>query len=89
MKRFLLWLCAIGSLVFVCYSTVRLFAASMAASAVVGVPSQVASLHYYGRLSSLWLAGAVAGMLACIASIVGIVRHRSHRKSADVFTPTI
>lgn len=57
----------------------------MAASALVGVPSQVASLHYYGRLSSLWLAATVAGLLAFIASIVGAIRYHSHRKSTDVF----
>ena len=78
MKRLLLLLlCAIGSLTVAIYAALQFFAASMAGSALVGIPSQAAAQRHYGFLSWLWFAVAVAAVLAFVVSVTAVTRLRS------------
>ena len=78
MKRTkLLLLSAIVSVAIAVYAALQFFAATMAGSALVGVPAQVAAQRHYGFLSWLWFAVAVAAVLAFVVSVSGVIRLRS------------
>jgi hypothetical protein len=68
---------AIVSIAVAVYATLQFFIASMAGSALVGVPAQAAAQHHYGFLSWLWFAVAVAAVFAFVASVIGVIRLRS------------
>ncbi len=78
MKRTkLLLLSAIVSVAIAVYAALQFFVATMAGSALVGVPVQVAAQHHYGFLSWLWFAVAVVAVLTLVVSVIGVVRLRS------------
>ena len=78
MKRLLLLLlCAISSVAVAIYAALQFFAASMAGSALVGVPSQEATQRHYGLLSSVWLAVTVVAVVVFVIFVVSAVRRRS------------
>ena len=78
MKRTtLLLMSAIVSIAIAVYAGLRFFVASMAGSALVGVPAQVAAQRQYGFLSWLWFAVAVAAVLVFVLSVIGVIRFRS------------
>ena len=75
MKRLLLLLlCAIGSVAVGVYAALKFFAASMAGSALVGVPSQETAQHHYGLLSSVWLVVTLAAVVTSIVFVVAAIR---------------
>ena len=73
----MLLLSAIVSVAVAVYAAIKFFVASMAGSALVGVPAQVAAQRHYSFLSWLWFAVAVAALLAFVASVIGGIRLRS------------
>ena len=73
----MLLLSAIVSLAVAVYAALRFFVASMAGSALVGVPAQVGAQRHYGFLSWLWFAVAVAAVLVFAVSVIGVIRLRS------------
>ena len=78
MKRATLFLLsAIVSVTVAVYAGLQFFVASMAGSALVGVPAQAASQRHDGFLGWLWFAVAVAAVLAFIVSLIGVIRVRS------------
>jgi len=72
----LLLLCVISSVAVAVYAALQFFVASMAGSALVGVPSQQAAQRHYGFLSWLWFSVAVAAILALIVSVIAVSRLR-------------
>ena len=84
MKRLLLLLlCAISSVAVAIYAALQFFVASMAGSALVGVPSQQAAQRHYGFLSWLWFSVAVAAILALVVSVIAVSRLREVRTSCS------
>jgi len=78
MKRTtVLLLSAIASVAVAIYAALQFFVASMAGSALVGVPAQVVAQRHYGFLSWLWFAVAVAAALAFVVSVIGVIRLHS------------
>ena len=73
----MLLLSAIISLAVAVYATLQFFVASMAGSALVGVPAQAVAQRHYGSLSWLWLAGAIVAVLVFVVSLIGAIRFRS------------
>jgi high-affinity nickel permease len=59
------------------YAALQFFIASMAGSALVGVPAQVAAQRHYDFLSWLWFAVAVTAVLVFVVSVIGVIRLRS------------
>ena len=83
MKRTpMLLLSAIVSLAVAVYSALQFFVASVAGSALVGIPAQEASQRHYGFLSWLWFAVAVVAVLAFVVSVIGVIRFRSTARIA-------
>ena len=73
-------LSAIVSAAVAVYAAVQFFVASMAGSALVGVPAQATAQRHYSFLSWLWLAVAVAAAVAFVVSLIGVIRLRSARR---------
>jgi hypothetical protein len=78
MKRItMLLLSAIVSVAVAVYAAIQFFVASMAGSALVGVPAQAAAQRHYSFLSWLWFVIAVAAAVAFVVSLIGVIRLRS------------
>ena len=78
MKRTtVLLLSAIVSAALAVYAALQFFVASIAGSALVGVPTEVAAQRHYNFFSWLWFAVAVAAVLAFVVSVIGVIRVRS------------
>lgn len=77
----MLLLSAIVSLAVAVYAGLQFLIASMAGSALVGVPAQEAAQRHYGFLSWLWFAVAVVAGLAfgVVIVIALVIRGRAHR----------
>jgi hypothetical protein len=84
MKRSsLLWRAsAISSAVIAIYAFLRSMTASMAASSIDGVPSQIAVLRRLGFLSYFWLGVSMVAVLMFIVSVFIIDRRRSKGTSS-------
>ena len=79
-RLLLLLLCAISSVAVAVYAALQFFVASMAGSALVGVPLQEAAQRHYGLLSWLWFAVTVAAVFAFVVSVIAVTRLRSTRR---------
>ena len=73
----MLLLSTIVSVAVAVYAAVRFFVASMAGSALVGVPAQAAAQRHYSFLSWIWFAVAIAAVLLFVVSVIGVIRLRS------------
>jgi len=88
-RHTLLLFAAVGCLVLASYATLQFFMACMAASSLLGLSSLFASLHHYAFMSWLWLAVAVAAVVAFIASVFGLIRGAPQARHVDQSTPNI
>jgi hypothetical protein len=78
MKRFsFVAVLLIASLAWTYCAGRQLLFACMAASALVGVPSESPLHHHYSVLSASWLLGTVVGLSAFVACLVALVRRTS------------
>jgi hypothetical protein len=73
-RRFLFLICAVGCLLLAGYATLQAIAASMAASAVVGLSAHTAAQRHYGMLSWIWLAVALAAGIAFVTAVIAARR---------------
>jgi hypothetical protein len=76
-RRSLLLIFAVGCLFLAAYAALQVIAASMAASALVGVSTHTPALHHYGMLSWIWFAVALAALVAFVAAVIAVRRSGS------------